>query len=464
MYKYLTLFLLGTVLFSCTNEPAQKKTGKLSGNIEGLSNNNLLLISKAGTDTVKIDSIGHFYFEKEYIEPTYYKVYLGRDNISLYLTNNSDLSFSTSKNNFSKDLIFKGKGSKENTLLNQKLSMVENKKYVYSLFPLEPEAFLAKSDSTKQILQNLVNTYAKSSDIDSTFLTTFNIDIKYGQISNWSLYTVYHKYLTKEDAALPKQTEQIIESAVVDNDEYSNSVKYISFMREQLHKEYKDIKSTNDTDEENYDIPKYLRWLDGRLNSNKIKNSIFYDAVKYDITYSSETERDNIYATFSELNTDATYQKAIDDIYASFEKLRKGKPAPQWAYPDINGKEYALKDFKGKNVYVDVWATWCGPCKAEIPELAKLAKDYKNKDIVFVSVSVDDNKGAWEKMLKANNYEWIQIHAEKAWKSKIIKENGIRGIPRFMMIDKEGNIVDVNAPQPSSDKIRPLIDSLLNQK
>ena len=464
MYKYLSLLLFGAILFSCTNEPVQKNTGKLSGSIDGLENNTLLLIGKAGTDTIKLDSIGHFYFEKEYAEPTYYKVYLGRDFISLYLTNNSDLSFTSKKSSFSKDLIFKGKGSKENTLLNKKLSLVENKKYVYSLFPLEPEAFLAKSDSTKQVLENLANTYAKSADIDSTFLATFNIDIKYGQISNWSMYPVYHKYLTHEEKALPEEALQIIESSVVDNDNFSSSVKYITFMGNQLHKEYSDIDDTVNTDEENQDLPKYLRWLDSRLNSNKVKNSIFYEAVKYDITYSSETERDNIYSTYSELNTDSTYQKVIDKVYASFEKLRKGKPAPQWSYPDINGKEFALKDFKGKYVYIDVWATWCGPCKAEIPKLAKLAKDYKNKDIVFVSVSVDDNKGAWQKMLKENNYDWIQIHAEKAWKSKIIEDNGIRGIPRFMMIDKEGNIVNVNAPQPSSDKIRPLIDSLLNQK
>ena len=464
MTKYLSLLTIAIVLFSCTPEPVQKPTSKLSGNITDLSNQTLFLVSKTDTDTIKLDSIGNFNFEKKLATPTYYKLYSGRKNISLYLTNNSDLSFTTSKSGFSKDVVFEGKGAEENILLNDKALLTDNKEYIYSLYPLSPDEFIVKSDSTMQLLLNASNGYAKLEEIDSTFLITFNADIRYGQLLEWSMYKPYHNYLTNNEATLPEQTNQVIESAVVDNEAFTNSEKYINFMGEQLHKEYKSLESTVDSNEDNYDLPKYLRWINSRLNSNKVKNAIYYNSIRSEITYSSEADRDNIYSTYSELNTDTVYQKKIDVVYASFEKLRSGKPAPQWSYPDINGKEYALADFKGKYVYIDVWATWCGPCKAEIPELARLVKDYKNKDIVFVSVSIDDNKGAWKKMLEKENFDWIQIHASKAWKSKIVSENGIRGIPRFMMVDKEGNIVDVNAPQPSSEEIRPLIDELLKQQ
>ncbi|MBE9488620.1 MAG: TlpA family protein disulfide reductase [Bacteroidetes bacterium] len=464
MYKYLSLLTLSVVLFSCTTEPVQKTNAKLSGNIDGLKNQTLILVGKTKTDTLKTDSIGNFNFEKDYSTPTYFKLYLGRKNISLYLTNKTDLSFTTSKNNFSEDIVFKGNGAEENILLNKRAKLTETKKYIYSLYPLSPDEFITKSDSAKQVLLDLSNKYAKSENVDSTFLNTINADILYGQLLEWSMYTEYHQYLAKEEAHLPKDSKQAIEKAVVSNNAFSNSDKYIEFMSDQIHKEYITLHPTTDSDDYNYDLPKYLGWINTRIASNKIKNDLFYKAIKFEITYSSESDRDKIYSTFTELNTNSSYQKSIDKVYASFEKLRKGKPAAQWSYPDINGKEYSLSDFKGKYVYIDVWATWCGPCKAEIPELAKLVKDYKNKDIVFVSVSIDDNKGAWEKMLKKENFNWIQIHAKKAWKSKIVSENGIRGIPRFMMVDKEGNIVDVNAPQPSSEDIRPLIDELLGKK
>jgi len=136
-------------------------------------------------------------------------------------------------------------------------------------------------------------------------------------------------------------------------------------------------------------------------------------------------------------------------------------PAPKWSYPTLEGEQIALDDLKGKLVYIDVWATWCGPCKAEIPALAKLHEDYKDSDLTIISVSVDDNKKAWEKMLAEEGFEWLQVHAEKAWNSDIIKENQIRGIPRFMLVDKEGNIISVNAPRPSSENIREYLESYL---
>jgi len=463
MYKYFSLLIATVVLFSCTNEPIQKPKAKLSGNIEGLSNKTLLLVNETQTDTIKLDSLGHFNLEKDYSTPTISKLYFGRKGILLYLTNSSDLSLTTTKNDFGKVVEFKGEGSKENQLLNDKDKLAIELKYVPAIFKLNPEQFMAKSDSVKQLFLELGNKYSKDGNIDSSFIELYNADVKYEQLLYYTIYTPYHKYFTKEEASLPESAKKEIEAATVDKSEFAMSDKYIQFMTTVLKQKYTD--KFPETEESNSnDLPKYLKWINSELKSNDIKNAIFYNAIKSEITYCSETERDSIYATFSELNTNPVYQETIDKTYASFEKLRKGKPAAQWSYPDINGKKHALSDFKGKFVYIDVWATWCGPCKAEIPELAKLAKEYKNKNIEFVSVSVDSDQKAWERMLKKENFDWTQLHAEKAWKSKIVLENEIRGIPRFMLIDREGNVIDINALRPSSKEIRPLFDKLLSQK
>ncbi len=462
MNKILLILTITVSLISCTSEPVQIPSAKLSGSIEGLGGKILLLVSKIETDTIKLDSVGRFELEKSYSTPTYSKLYFGRNIISLYLKNNSNLSITTSKSDFGKDAKFAGEGYKENQLLNDKTKLSSELKYYPDIFKLNPQDFVAKSDSVKQLFLELSNEYSKNENIDSSFLSTFNVDARYEQLVLYSIYSPYHKYFTKEDASLSEKNMEEMKSATVDIESYENSEKYIEFMSNSLKDTYsKENTSTEET--QNFNLPKYLRWVNSELNSTNAKNSIFYNAVKYAITYASESERDDIYSTFSELNTDTIFRKNIDKVYASFEQLRKGKSAPRWTYPDIDGKEYSLDDLRGKFIYIDVWATWCGPCKSEIPELAKLTKEYKNKDIVFVSVSIDSNKKAWDKMLKEEKFDWIQIHAEKAWKAKIVTENGIRGIPRFMMIDKEGNIIDVNAPQPSSDKIRPLIDLLLSE-
>jgi len=142
------------------------------------------------------------------------------------------------------------------------------------------------------------------------------------------------------------------------------------------------------------------------------------------------------------------------------EKIPKtGEPAIDFTYPNKDGNELSLTSFKGNLVYVDVWATWCGPCRAEIPSLQKLESDYHGKDIIFMSVSVDTDKEAWEKMVVEEELGGVQLWAD-GW-SKITKDYAIFGIPRFMLFDTEGNIISTDAPRPSSDDIRGLLDANL---
>ena len=138
---------------------------------------------------------------------------------------------------------------------------------------------------------------------------------------------------------------------------------------------------------------------------------------------------------------------------------KEGEPAIDFNYPDTDGNKFSLTSFKGNLVYVDVWATWCGPCKAEIPSLQKLEADYHGKDITFMSVSVDTDKEAWEKMVAEKELGGVQLWAD-GW-SKITKDYAIFGIPRFMLFDSEGNVISTNAPRPSSDEIRELLEANL---
>ena len=146
-----------------------------------------------------------------------------------------------------------------------------------------------------------------------------------------------------------------------------------------------------------------------------------------------------------------------------------GQPSPTFdKYLNIDGSETSLSDLKGKYVYVDVWATWCGPCKAEIPSLKKVEEAYHDKNIAFVSMSIDDDRshgGSWEKaeedwraMVADKELKGIQIFAPKGWKSDFVTGFEIRGIPRFILIGPDGNVIDASAPRPSSDSLIKLFD------
>jgi thiol-disulfide isomerase/thioredoxin len=123
----------------------------------------------------------------------------------------------------------------------------------------------------------------------------------------------------------------------------------------------------------------------------------------------------------------------------------------------------SLSDFVGSVVYVDVWATWCGPCVAEVPHLIVLEEDYQDENITFLGVSVDTDSLAWTSFIDEKGMHGVHVNTG-AWRTHLMDDYAINGIPRFMVFDQEGKVVDLDAPRPSSEEIRPLLDSVLNEE
>ncbi|QEC43944.1 TlpA family protein disulfide reductase [Pseudobacter ginsenosidimutans] len=142
-------------------------------------------------------------------------------------------------------------------------------------------------------------------------------------------------------------------------------------------------------------------------------------------------------------------------------KYQKGAPGYNFDLADINNKKVSLKSLAGKIVVVDVWATWCGPCKAEIPHLKTLTEEMKGKDVVFVSISTDKeaDKEKWKQFVAEKELDGVQLY-DPSGKS-VISYYKIPGIPRFMVFDKAGNIVSVDAPRPSTPDLKKLIEQYL---
>ncbi|WP_336069766.1 TlpA disulfide reductase family protein [Mesoflavibacter sp. CH_XMU1404-2] len=149
-----------------------------------------------------------------------------------------------------------------------------------------------------------------------------------------------------------------------------------------------------------------------------------------------------------------------------------GKPSPDFNFENVKGGKTTLADLKGKYTYIDVWATWCGPCIREIPYLKELEKDMHDKNIQFVSISVDDGRGykndaeaareGWIKMVADKELGGIQLLSDAGWKADFIQGFKINSIPRFLLLDPEGNVVDADAKRPSSPKLKEYLNGLEN--
>ncbi|MDE6370628.1 MAG: TlpA family protein disulfide reductase, partial [Duncaniella sp.] len=167
------------------------------------------------------------------------------------------------------------------------------------------------------------------------------------------------------------------------------------------------------------------------------------DAQKYMETYSK------VAADYPEIVE--KYQKVVDGII----ELNEGTPMPYYpVITDTEGNEVNLKDLLGKITYIDIWATWCGPCCREIPYLDEVVKRFKGNDKVqFISISVDDDLDAWKAKLAKDKPEWAQYVITGDEKSKFMSSMGIQGIPRFILLDAQGNFIQNDAVRPSSDNI-----------
>jgi thiol-disulfide isomerase/thioredoxin len=139
----------------------------------------------------------------------------------------------------------------------------------------------------------------------------------------------------------------------------------------------------------------------------------------------------------------------------SLNSMKRGKPAPEIHAETLNGQPFVLSALKNRFVVVDVWATWCGPCKKEAPYFKELADRYTSERIAFVSLSIDEKKNDWkvEAMDKAEKV--LQLWATNA--EKEMKNYNIEFIPRFMLIDNKGRILNANMPRPSDPEFENIL-------
>ncbi|MCI9845305.1 TlpA family protein disulfide reductase [Flavobacterium pectinovorum] len=211
------------------------------------------------------------------------------------------------------------------------------------------------------------------------------------------------------------------------------------------------------------------------LSNEKFQNEAFSkDEKEFAVLLEAKKKWDN--ETLEKGKYDAEFQAALKNSFVQFSQYAaqayesnakanklKGKPSPDFDYENYKGGKTKLSELKGKYVYIDLWATWCGPCRAEIPFLQKIEEKYHGKNIEFVSISIDQAKDfeKWKKFVADKNLGGVQLFADKDWGSDFVTSYGVTGIPRFILIDPNGNILDPDADRPSSAELQTQLDTLL---
>lgn len=201
-----------------------------------------------------------------------------------------------------------------------------------------------------------------------------------------------------------------------------------------------------------------LSLVAGKIADLQIREKVYMNILtEFFAGEDADGEAEAVFTRGMDLLREAENQEALRKQYGIFKKLRPGADAVECELEDITGKVFKFSDLQGKAVYLDVWATWCGPCCEEIPYMEKVAEYFRNDPrIEIVSISVDANRKAWETKLEKDKPEWKQFLLKN-----FCDLYNINGIPRFMMFDKKGRIITVDAPRPSDPEIIGFIESHL---
>lgn len=163
----------------------------------------------------------------------------------------------------------------------------------------------------------------------------------------------------------------------------------------------------------------------------------------------------------------AQLEKQHNGMKAQYSSITRGNAAPAFTAVDINGKSYSSADYAGKVMVLDFWFSGCIPCKAEMPYMEKLAEKLKGENIQFFTLSLDTGEQllkAWKALVKDNNGATLQLNVPNGFKSELAKHYGIRSVPRIVIIDQQGKIVDAFAKRPSDPKLYRQLLQLLGKE
>lgn len=441
--KELVIFvLLSALLFSCSRD----NTVQISGRME----NGDSIVSFWVDDSIYTFPLdeNNFFSGKIMMSHPGYGTLL-HNSLNIYLSPGEDLEIYVNALNFSGSLYFRGSlGGMNSYLKEQEVAVFFDKDY-YALGEVE---FVGKM---KELIDEKTK-LLEAKNFNETFTRLEKERIRYSVAERVSLYPIYQKRMYPEKHYRPGRVfTNFLSSFSLDNEDLFGTHDYRSFL---LNYVYFQGSLGNGTGENYSDgIADYIL---STISNPTIKDFLLTEIVYRHIWENNGLDgADYLLSVFRRECTDKSKVAYMEEMIRHWEKILPGRPAPDFTVVDQSGNEISLSDFKGTYLYLTVWATWCVPCKSELPYLDLLQKEYYGRNIHFMTIAIDDSshRQKWQNFLRDNPH--VGFHAFADAKNEFNKNYMIISVPRFILIAPDGTIVNSNAPRPSG-QMRQLLETL----
>src|SRR5690554_3398943 len=454
--KHFSLLLIAVLFFSC-NQKEKIDYSILTGTIENNTAETVLVRGNGYESRIPINENGSFSDTLFLKKDGLYDLFIGRERTGVYLENGKNIAVSLNADEFDETLKYTGDLGEINNYLAKKFLWNEQTLDYKELFSLDEDQFHKKLDWYQGKIDSL---FASSKISNENFKTLLTAEENYSRAALIENYVDAHRYFTGvQDYQVGSSFYDPLKNIdYTDTLAYRNSMAYQNLLESHFNRVVNE--EIYESGNNNHTLL-YLKKVDSSLPDGYAKDNLMFNLLQFGLKPDESLEE--AYSIYKDSNPSPENFQKLTDHYNKLKNITAGNPSPTFDFENHKGGTTSLADLKGKYVYIDVWATWCGPCLREIPSLKEVEKDFSGKNFQVVSISIDEPKDydKWTGMVHEKSLGGIQLMADNNWNSKFVKDYAILGIPRFILLDPEGKIVAADAPRPSDPELRKLLTALL---
>ena len=420
----------------------------ISGKIENASSEFVVLSKDQFHDTVKLDAQNQFKFNLHITEPVYFNFSDGKSRLKIYVEPKNEFSITYNANKVFNSIEFEGKGAEPNIYLKEKyLLMLDQYIPLDHLYEQPEKIFRHYVDSFYVISKLYLDEFiSENSNLSTYFRETELASITYNRAAQLIEYLNATSHLNEINEA---DYLRFLKNLSVNEKSLLEVYEYKLFLSAYI--EYYAGKNNRLQNLNPYEITlTKLQTVSTTIDNQEIKDYLLFTFLKDHVKYYGYKNTELLFKTFEYQCKNEQMKHGLLTPYSEYVKLSKKQKAPEIKLIDANGANLLLSEFKGTYIYIDVWATWCMPCRKEVSYFDELKSKYKHKNIEFLSISIDKKREDWLEFLtlkKLNTNHFITSDIEH-----FLDDYQIKTIPHFLIIDDKGNLINNDAPRPSDKK------------
>jgi thiol-disulfide isomerase/thioredoxin len=479
--NYLLAFAIAIMLLACESPREDNNTVVLSGKIE--NPNSPFVVFKISDlpdfyelDTVFLNDDGSF---KTRFEPTQAGpaiLYDGKESTSFYICPGDSLYITLNTESFDESLEYTGKGAEKNNFMAEYYLMFsdfENENFVnfYAINDTIINVFVELADKKEKDAIAFFNKNKSEHSFCPAFDVYMETEIVFSKTQNL-MYRFYNKNLDTTAAGIKERDD--VRNMIISAHTYENpdpmSRQYQSWLKNNLPSVLMGAASNElrgqKFDRSTLDSIVFIR-IQEYISPQEFQQYIYGKVEDYAYDYDI-IGLDALMPVVDQYITDPKIKAKIDQEYAEVvRKTSQGLPEDALLFnlddEELLGLSFddVLAKYKGNVIYLDFWASWCGPCKAEMPNSAALSKKLADEDVVFLYTSTDKNADDWVKMIKILQLHGLHYRLGENTRKPVFETYGIQFIPHYVLFDKEGNMVKNNMSRPGDPETEKMIMELL---